>query len=246
MKKISSSAEQLLCSVNKEKLQTFQDRFASAYGVSMVFLDLSGQPITVRSQNSLLCLTIKKENAARCRENFHMDLKNMHNGESFIHICPFGLVSLYIPVYFNNRLTAFAVVGGITYEDSAIPAKIKNRFYVKSYNKETVQNIFCLLESLLQMINMGFSTRPDDNTAMQDEKILSRESPLTRREQEIVELLCKGCSNNEIAQKLEIREPTVKTHISNILTKLNLHDRTQVVAYYFSKSVKPLNLMKMQ
>ena len=237
MKKIPSSVDQLLCFIDKEKLQTFQDRFASSYGVSMVFLDLSGQSVTVNSQNSLLCYTVEKEHPARCRENFQMDLESMHNGESFIHICPFGIVCLYIPVYFNNQLAAYVAVGGMTYENSILPDNLKNRFHITSYNKETVQNIQSLLESLLRLINMGFSTQLTDKTAVQEEKIRSQDVPISRREHEVVKLLCIGCSNKEIAQKLGISEPTVKTHISNVLTKLNLHDRTQIVVYYYKKSI---------
>jgi DNA-binding NarL/FixJ family response regulator len=51
---------------------------------------------------------------------------------------------------------------------------------------------------------------------------------LTQREQEIVYWLTKGSSNREIAQALFISEKTVKNNISNILSRLNLRDRTQL------------------
>jgi NarL family two-component system response regulator LiaR len=54
---------------------------------------------------------------------------------------------------------------------------------------------------------------------------------LTEREREVVSLVAQGCSNSEIAQKLVISEKTVKTHISNIFSKLNLQDRTQLAIY---------------
>jgi DNA-binding NarL/FixJ family response regulator len=53
-------------------------------------------------------------------------------------------------------------------------------------------------------------------------------SDLTQREQEIVYWLTKGSSNREIAQALFISEKTVKNNISNILSRLNLRDRTQL------------------
>jgi len=58
-----------------------------------------------------------------------------------------------------------------------------------------------------------------------------REGKLTERELEVVRLIAQGCSNLEIAQKLFISKMTVKTHISNILSKLSLEDRTQVAIY---------------
>jgi NarL family two-component system response regulator LiaR len=54
---------------------------------------------------------------------------------------------------------------------------------------------------------------------------------LTARELEVVELVAQGCSNSEIAQVLVISEKTVKTHVSNILGKLHLDDRTQLAIY---------------
>ncbi len=54
---------------------------------------------------------------------------------------------------------------------------------------------------------------------------------LTDREREIVCLVAKGQSNQVIAQTLVISEKTVKTHISNILSKLDLADRTQLAIF---------------
>ena len=51
--------------------------------------------------------------------------------------------------------------------------------------------------------------------------------PLSRREREIVSLLGSGASNKEIADRLNLAEGTVKNHVTNILTKLDVRDRTQ-------------------
>lgn len=57
------------------------------------------------------------------------------------------------------------------------------------------------------------------------------EEGLTEREQEILHLIAEGRNNREIAEKLFISEKTVKTHVSNILGKLHLDDRTQAAIY---------------
>lgn len=54
---------------------------------------------------------------------------------------------------------------------------------------------------------------------------------LTERETEVLRLLALGQSNKEIAQTLIIGEKTVKTHVSNILSKLNVNSRTQAALY---------------
>jgi two-component system, NarL family, response regulator LiaR len=64
-------------------------------------------------------------------------------------------------------------------------------------------------------------------------EVRAPESPeaLTEREVEVLRLLAKGFSNKEIAQDLVIGEKTVKTHVSNILSKLNLTSRTQAALH---------------
>jgi DNA-binding NarL/FixJ family response regulator len=52
-------------------------------------------------------------------------------------------------------------------------------------------------------------------------------SPLSEREREVLVLLAQGCSNREIADRLVITEGTVKSHVSNILSKLQAENRTQ-------------------
>jgi NarL family two-component system response regulator LiaR len=54
---------------------------------------------------------------------------------------------------------------------------------------------------------------------------------LTERERDVIRLVAMGRNNREIAQELFISEKTVKTHISNILGKLNLEHRTQLAIY---------------
>ncbi len=66
-----------------------------------------------------------------------------------------------------------------------------------------------------------YGVEPDDDSF----------SPLTDREMEILELIIEGMSNKEIAYRLGISQQTVKNHITSILSKLNLSDRTQAAIY---------------
>ncbi|PIC86891.1 DNA-binding response regulator [Sporosarcina sp. P20a] len=60
---------------------------------------------------------------------------------------------------------------------------------------------------------------------------------LTDRELEVLLLLAKGKSNQEIADELFIALKTVKTHVSNLLSKLEVQDRTQAVIYAFQNKL---------
>jgi DNA-binding NarL/FixJ family response regulator len=69
---------------------------------------------------------------------------------------------------------------------------------------------------------------------------LEEETPftaLTERELEVLKLIAKGCSNDKIADQLVISVGTVKGHVSNILSKLHLVDRTQAAAYAWQAGI---------
>ncbi len=66
-------------------------------------------------------------------------------------------------------------------------------------------------------------------------------SPLTEREVEILQLLAKGVENKEIARLLFLRDATVRTHVSNILGKLQLANRVQATLYALRKGLTQLD-----
>ncbi len=67
-----------------------------------------------------------------------------------------------------------------------------------------------------------------------------RES-LTERETDTLRLVAKGLSNKEIAKDLEVSEVTVKTHVSSILSKLNLSSRTQAALFALKEGLVGLD-----
>jgi len=68
----------------------------------------------------------------------------------------------------------------------------------------------------------------------------SPEGELSQREREVLGLLVAGKSNREIAEQLHIKEATVKTHVSVILMRLNVSDRTQAVVEALKRGLEHL------
>lgn len=67
-----------------------------------------------------------------------------------------------------------------------------------------------------------------------------KEERLTYREVEVLQLICQGLSNLEIAQNLFLSEKTVKNHLTNIFRKISVSDRTQAVLYALKHKIVEL------
>jgi two-component system, NarL family, response regulator LiaR len=76
---------------------------------------------------------------------------------------------------------------------------------------------------------------------LRQRQVSSPLSQLTAREREILEMIARGHTNAEIAGILVIDEPTVRTHVANILTKLHLADRTQAAIFALRQRLVPLD-----
>lgn len=81
-----------------------------------------------------------------------------------------------------------------------------------------------------EIIAEKVSKKLADKEAFVSEKL---HDELTKRELEVLALITEGLSNQEIAERLFITIKTVKTHVSNILAKLEVTDRTQATIYAF-------------
>lgn len=91
-----------------------------------------------------------------------------------------------------------------------------------------------LVASIIAVHEGNANFHPKVTPALLGRSAVKKENPfsmLTKREQEVLREIAKGKSNKEIAAELHITEQTVKTHVSNVLAKLEVDDRTQAALY---------------
>jgi len=89
-----------------------------------------------------------------------------------------------------------------------------------------------------QLIHEFVKLRRSEKEPSRESKKESAVGSLTAREKEILALIAKGKSNQEISADLFISEYTVKTHISNLFRKLNLNDRVQAVLFALENGIR--------
>ncbi len=102
--------------------------------------------------------------------------------------------------------------------------------YVVGENKMTHEEILLWVEGKLGRLKGPLTTDKTDSFI-----------PLSPRESEILEYVTHGMSNKEIAVELGISHQTVKNHMTAILRKLGVDDRTQAAVYALSRGWVPLN-----
>ena len=81
------------------------------------------------------------------------------------------------------------------------------------------------------LLRLSGSSRADSQISQAEIDSLSTAASISPREQEVLRLMCAGCSNREMAGKLSISESTIKTHVGNIYLKLNVNSRVQAILY---------------
>ena len=103
-----------------------------------------------------------------------------------------------------------------------------------------------LIQAIDDVYNGRMSLNPNIALKLIDElnrpsKKQTTDDPLTEREVEVLNLVAKGRSNHEIAKVLVVSERTVGAHVSNILSKLHLANRTQAALYALRKGFTDLS-----
>ncbi len=141
---------------------------------------------------------------------------SIHDDESYVfETLRIGAVGYLLKDMDSSELihAIRSVVDGYAYIHPKVSGKLINQLRRMTYLDQTG-----LVQKSNQVIREG--AEYVSNTA---------ESPLTRREAEVLRLMAEGKNNKMIAECLFISEKTVKNHVSSILQKLDVDDRTQAV-----------------
>jgi DNA-binding NarL/FixJ family response regulator len=151
-------------------------------------------------------LQVTREITASLPDTAVINLTAYHDEEQIIHAIQAGASAYYPKEVLPDKLI-FAVKQ-VTKGRYVIDDKVLNRTEVNSW----------LIEQFGKLAPLGV---PGD----------SRFVPLSAREMEILQHAARGSSNKEIARTLQISQQTVKNHISSILRKLDVKDRTEAAVY---------------
>jgi DNA-binding CsgD family transcriptional regulator len=140
-------------------------------------------------------------------------------------------------VFMKKHILIYGLCGGVLIVALRL---IEYRFLVIEHSIEIYGGLIALMFAALG-IWLGLKLTKNKETLVVKEVLVSQREPftlnearmrelgITRRELEILELIARGLSNREIAEKLFVSENTVKTHSSRLFDKLRARRRTQAV-----------------
>lgn len=147
--------------------------------------------------------------------------------------CP---CSLIIAMVENEQYEGFPEVlaKGI---DGCVPRGIVRGCLVKAVELACLAGLFYLPGYFKKVLTQAAYNKPENAPHLKSGDRCTLNNDLTRREMEILQLMVSNCSNREIADKLYISEPTVKTHVSSILRKLGQANRAQAIVYCYKNGL---------
>ncbi len=237
----NSQGEKWIKIKGKRKIQSFQDLYADLFNISLGIMSLEGKTLTVWSNSSLFCNYIIKNNSERCKQEKQKIIDYvMKTGKSVKYTCYMKITYFACPIFYGDDLVAICLGGGVYLKedkDSLNESIVKG---IEILETSKLNDIINLLENVFNLIDneKEITQFEKDKNEKFNEDLFFLENKLTLREMEVVKLINLGMTNKEICMKLNISEKTVKTHVTNILRKLKMKDRLEVVIFCKSNSMK--------
>ena len=223
--------------IGKEKLQAYQDSFARTFGISLCLVSLQGKAFSIWSNSSLFCYYMMKNNRLRCLQERENAIKSVLSlGHTRIIRCYMGLTFFISPVVYRGEIICLVYGGGVVLGSDMICAGNKLAENITTMSEKQFSDMLDLLQNTLEMLDFNVSFKRDMKCmqAVSDRPVneyLFLKHKLSRREMDIAQAVCECLSNKQIGEKLFISEKTVKSHISNILAKMGMKDRMQLMMF---------------
>lgn len=229
-----SKCEKWIKTTGKRKIQTFQDSFADLFNISLGIINLEGKSITVWSNSSLFCHLIIQNNRERCKSEQQCMIDYVLKKRETIQLtCYLGVTYFACPIFCNKDMVAICLGGGVYLEKDEDLVEHKMAKDVPVFSELKLNDCVRLLENVFNLLNVNEDTSNvnENKTDKVRQEVLLLKKKLSRREIEVVNLINSGLTNKEISMKLNISDKTVKTHITNILKKMNMKDRLQIIVF---------------
>lgn len=221
------------------KIQQLQDMFSRHFQVSIAIHSIDNNDITIPSNQNAFCHNKLMNSDSLCH-NFLLQMQEQITDKLIVTTCPhqcsFAIAPLngslepfnyQAPEYFitivqNNRKSMEELFADFESDSFLANDSQPTEFYEIA---QIISFTFDVIFALMKTEKMGLELEIPEG--FRKEGL----NALTMREKEILHLVSNGMSNQQIATQLFISEHTVKAHISNILKKLNLSNRTQLAIY---------------
>lgn len=229
-------------------IQSLQDSLASLANLSLVITDLQGTPLTISSNLTYKCSQCSDKfselpciNTIRTAINEAAQKRKTVTVQGpctlFTSIVPLGAIT-------NNQRCIDTVlwVGKVLLKNESYPELFSTHYTFSQENIDiptlTNREFAQMVKTLGQVFDLIFffalNKEKISPKFLINTSVLANSTNyclLTKREKEILGLVSMGLSNILIAKRLYISEKTVKSHISNILKKLHLKNRTELAIY---------------
>ena len=223
--------------IGKGKLQAYQDSFARTFGISLCLLSLEGKTLTIWSNSSLFCYDMMKNNRSRCiqeRENAARAV--LAQGQTRTFKCYLGLTFFISPIYYRGKIICVAYGGGVKLAGDQVCVDNRLADHIATMTEQQLADMLELLQNTLELLDFDADGEPKSEPGSEPmprpvTEYFMLKHKLSRREMDIAREVCSCLSNKQIGEKLFISETTVKSHISNILAKMGMKDRMQLVMF---------------
>jgi len=211
-------------------LQRVQDQLSHHHDFSLVVLDTECNEVTVPSGLPPICNTVNPDRSNRCWTLRRQAIVRIAGTRQAVSLpCPNGRCCFVSPV-------------GMGDDDYDTPV----RYVVAGSGPPHAAESVRMIQDIFRLVCPP-AVAPEERpaapaagaTAPQPAPVRGAYGTLTRREMEILALIGAGFSNREIAEQLYVSQSTVKTHITHLLLKLGLSNRTEAALYAVRESIQP-------